>query len=425
MKLIVQFLLAHNSANIPFDGGTPFTSTSVPIAKPTAYAVPANTPIYKLSYFPTMHESVNNGTGLYAHEIVTSSKTQGTVKVVSIKSRHNVVELETTADLRYGFEQDIVCRSFGKQVRNGEDEGQYVQLSFGKETTGNLPLNATATEVKAALEALSSVRGSTVEVQMRPSDASTTLCFGGTFETGNKTITKVKFSHVYLTSSNGRSGIDEEAPPIIPLLYGADEMASAELDIYSYRVGGLVRGDVVLLDGQFLVVSTDRRRDVFDNDTITLSGSFQNRTSKAHLDLRFFSAYEGALGPDFVHIDQEEVIFYDGSVEAVVPLTIFKDGRREGKETLSVSLSHPKGRCTIMPCVYAQQLVCFANGGLLSLQYKGDLSRELWYNASANELQYALQELIPAISYANGNTQNVTVRLNGGSSICSSSREKQ
>ena len=425
MKLILPFLLAHNSAHIAFDGATPFTSTSIPLAKPTVYAVAADTPIYKLSYFETMHESVNNGTDLYAHEIVTSLKTQGTVKVVSIKSGRNSVELETTTDLRYGFEQDIVCGSFGKSVRSGEDEGQYIQLSFGKETTGNLPLNATAAEVKAALEAMSSVRGSTVEVQMLPSDASTTLCFGGAFETGNKTITKVRFSHVYLTSSNGRSGIDEEAPPIIPLLYGGDEMASTALDIYSYRVGGLVRGDVVLLDGQFLMVSMDRRQDVFDNDTITLSGSFQNRTSKAQLDLRSFRPHEGALGPDFVHMDQEEVIFYDGSVEAVVPLTIFKDGRREGTETLSVSLSHPRGRCTIMPCVYAQQLVCFANGGLLSLQYKGQLSRELWYNSSTIELQYALQELVSAVSYANGTTQNVTVRLNGGSTICSNSREKQ
>ena len=372
-----------------------------------------------------MHPSVNNGSDLYAHEIVTSSKTQGTVKVMNIDTARNVIEIKTTADLRHGFEQDIVCGGFGMNARNGEDDSQYIQLGFGKETTGNLALNATVAEVKAALEALSSVAGSTVEVQMLPSGAATTLCFGGNTETGNKTITKVKFSHVYLTSSDGRSGIDEQAPSIVPLLYGAGAVPSAELNVHSYRVGGLIRGDVVLLDGHFFVVSTDRRRDIFDNNTIILSGSFTNRTSATQLDLRFFPLQEGALSPDFVHVDQEEVIFSDGSVEAVVPVTILDDDRREGIETFSVSLSHPRGRCTIMPCVYAQQLVCFANEGLLSLQYKGYTSRELWYNSSAAELQYAIQQMIYPSAMANDTSLNVTVRLNGGSTICSNSREKQ
>ena len=244
-----------------------------------------------------------NGSELRAHEILSSAKVPGTVNVASINASRKVITVQTTSDLRHGFEQHIVCGGFSTNFFREQRQSHYVQFAFGNEKTSNLPLNATATEVKAALEALSSIGGSTVQVEMFPHDSTTSLCSGGSLETGNMTITKVTFSHVYLTS--GQSGIDEQAPPIIPLLYGLSEKQSTNVYLHAYSTAGLVRGDVVLLDGNFMVVSTDRRQDVFDNHTIVLSGVYNSRTNNTQLEMRFFPTQEGALGPDFVALDQK------------------------------------------------------------------------------------------------------------------------
>ncbi len=138
--------------------------------------------------------------------------TYGPREVIDASTKAKGIAVDSFDDALYVAEGDHVSAYVHEMqtlLLENEVTGGSFKLKFGGQETPSLPYNATAAEVQAALEALSSIEPGNVEVAEHPSTLSWTVFFTGKFAYTD--VAEIGRDYSLLTGSNPRLGVIETA----------------------------------------------------------------------------------------------------------------------------------------------------------------------------------------------------------------------
>ncbi|MFY9587801.1 MAG: hypothetical protein WAT66_10135, partial [Actinomycetota bacterium] len=218
--------------------------------------------------------------------------TYGSREVVDASTKAKGIAVDPFDDALYVAEGDRVwayVHEMQTLVLENEVTGGSFKLKFAGQETTSLPHNAKASEIQAALAALSTIGAGNVEVVEHPSTLSWTVFFTGKFAYTD--VPELGRDYSLLTGSNPRVGVLETAKGFSGQAAGALTEATGVAAYAAESVRGVSSSPI---DHNLWVA--DAKGLGSTDDSLALFSGFKTNALKLHRELTGAATPDGSLG---------------------------------------------------------------------------------------------------------------------------------